>query len=65
MILPNKLYLEINCIRNCEDEAPSSGSPLCFDVYAIIDGKTVDGVTIDGFCSTFDDDVIYLLNCYV
>ena len=52
--------IELNSIRDDTDEFSSYGKHLYFEVYAIIDGKAVDCMTIDTF-RDFDSDVMYLL----
>lgn len=62
------LSLEVNAIRN-DIRSPlydGYGEVVCFEVYAIKNDSSVDCVTIDIFTSeNFENDVMYLLNCYV
>lgn len=59
-----KLSLEINCIREDEDEE-SLGDPIFFEVYAILKGEDHDCVTITPGYENIEEEVMYLLNCYV
>jgi len=61
------LCLEVVCDRASDDDPFPVGTPLSLEVYAIKNGKDVDGVTIGSWASDneMDDDITYLLNCYV
>lgn len=62
------LSLEVNAIRN-DIRSPlydGYGEILSFEIYAIKKNKSADCVTIDIFTSeNFENDIMYLLNCYM
>lgn len=66
--ITKNLSLEVNAIRN-DIRSPlydGYGEVLSFEVYAIKNNISVDCVTIDAFTSeNFENDIMYLLNCYV
>lgn len=68
--ISNKLTLEFNCIRELgknEDDEPlyRSRSVVSVEIYAIVNGKDVDGITVDLITGSIDADLMYLLKCYI
>ena len=62
--ITRKLSLEINCQRVDWKDDPNYGMPLGFEIYAIKDSRAVDCATIDTN-GNFEEDILYLLNCYI
>ena len=61
--ISNKLTFEVKCQRKeFEVHEEDIGSAYGFEIYAIKEGRDIDCVTDHG---NFDEDIKYLLNCYL
>ena len=61
--ITNKLTMEVKCVRSeFEVRKEDIGTAYGFEVYAIKDGKDIDCASDHG---NFDEDIRYLLNCYI
>lgn len=60
--ISDKLALLLECERNEVAELGDVGRPYGFQVYAIVNGDEVDCCSDHG---KIEDDIRYLINCYV
>ena len=72
--IKNNLYLEVVCVRvenDDEDEVLGLhipvGTPISIELYIIKNGEDIDGLTCRSIYKqdSMDDDIYYLLNCWV
>lgn len=62
--ITKSLSIKFECQRNDTEHPDYRGDAICFEIYAVKDGKEVDCCTLH-YAPGVNAELLYLLNCYV